>query len=70
MATYLIAKDVDTVPEAAPVHEYDDLDEDEQEAVRQLVDGETVTGTRFDSDFVRYDGECYHIDRVGLRASD
>lgn len=70
MATYLIAKEVDTVPETASVQDCDDLPADEQTVVQQLVAGETVTGGRVGPDFVRHDSECYRIDRAGLRASD
>ncbi|WP_340099643.1 hypothetical protein [Salinibaculum salinum] len=70
MARQLTAQQVDEVPQTATVSDYDELLEDEQAAVRRLVDGESVTGsTSLDSDVVRFTG-YYRIESRGAQASD
>jgi hypothetical protein len=70
MARHLTARKVDEVSGTATVSDYDELPEDQQEAVRRLVAGEAVdSGATLDSDVVRY-VDYYRIDSAGRQASD
>jgi hypothetical protein len=70
MARYLTARKVDDVSETAPISDYDELPDDQQEDVRRLVDGEAVGGgDGLDGEVIRY-VEYYRIDSARRQASD
>ena len=70
MVRHLTAQELDEVPQTATVSDYDELPEDEQTAIRRLVDGESVErGSSLDRDVVRFTG-YYRIDSWGAQASD
>jgi len=70
MARHLTARKVDDVSEAAPISDYDELPDQQQEALRRLVDGEAVGGdAELDGEVIRY-VEYYRIDSARRQASD
>ena len=70
MARHLTARKVEEVTGRETVSDYDELPEDQQEAVRRLVAGEPVSDrVRPDSDVVRFTG-YYRIDSATRQASD
>lgn len=70
MSRYLTAQKVDDVSEAAPVSDYDELPDEQQEALRRLVDGESVGGgADLDGEVIRY-VEYYRISSARRQASD